>query len=38
MRRYADDWSGRGRSSAAADDKIFELVALDRFFRTWLPG
>jgi asparagine synthase (glutamine-hydrolysing) len=41
MRRHADEWLGRGRSSAAADGKIFELVALDRFMRTWFgnsPG
>jgi asparagine synthase (glutamine-hydrolysing) len=35
MRGYADDILGRGRRSAAADDQVFELVALDRFFRTW---
>jgi hypothetical protein len=35
MRRHADEWCQRRRSSAASDDQIFELVALDRFFRTW---
>jgi len=38
MRRYGDRWMERPGSSAATDDKIFELVALDRFFRTWLAG
>jgi asparagine synthase (glutamine-hydrolysing) len=36
MRQHADEWFGRTRSSAASDNGIFELVALDRFFRTWL--
>ena len=38
MRQFGDDWSQRRGSSAATDDKVFELVALDRFFRTWLAG
>ncbi len=35
MRRHADNVLGRRRRNAAAEDQIFELVALDRFFRTW---
>ena len=38
MRRHADDWHRGGRSNAASDARIFELVALDRFFRTWFAG
>lgn len=38
MRRHADEWWQRPRSSAPSDDQIFELVALDRFFRTWFAG
>ena len=35
MRRDADEWHGSRRRSAAVDDQVFALVALDRFFRTW---
>ena len=35
MRAYADAWDGRRRAGAAEDAKIFRLVALDRFLRTW---
>jgi asparagine synthase (glutamine-hydrolysing) len=35
MRRYADDWCHQPRTSAPTDDRVFQLVALDRFFRTW---
>lgn len=35
LRGLADAWIARSRPSAAADAKVFELVALDRFFRTW---
>ena len=35
MRRYADEWSRRHRPRAAQDDQVFQLVALDRFLRTW---
>ena len=38
MRSHADEWVRGGRSSAAADGRIFELVALDRFFRTWFDS
>jgi asparagine synthase (glutamine-hydrolysing) len=38
MRRHADGWVQARRSSAASDGKVFELVALDRFFRTWFGG
>jgi asparagine synthase (glutamine-hydrolysing) len=38
LRSHADAWCQRRRSSAALDDQIFDLVALDRFFKTWFAG
>ena len=35
MRRFGDAWAGRRTSSAAMDDTIFTLVAMDRFLRVW---
>jgi asparagine synthase (glutamine-hydrolysing) len=35
MQRQVDLWRRRRRPGAAAEDRIFALVALDRFFRTW---
>ena len=38
MRQHADAWARARWTSAAWDGRIFELVALDRFFRTWFAG
>ena len=38
MRQHADAWARARRTSATWDGRIFELVALDRFFRTWFAG
>ena len=38
MRQFGDAWVKAPRSSAAPDGRLFELVALDRFLRTWLDG
>ena len=35
MRGYAAGW--RERRHPAADNQVFQLVALDRFFRAWVP-
>ena len=35
MQRQVDSWRKRRRPGAATEDRIFALVALDRFFRTW---
>jgi hypothetical protein len=35
MRHYADQWWHRRRLGPALDDQVFQLVALDRFLRTW---
>jgi asparagine synthetase B (glutamine-hydrolysing) len=35
MRQHGDAWTARRTSSAAQDGRVFQLVALDRFLRTW---
>jgi asparagine synthase (glutamine-hydrolysing) len=37
VRAAADDWATKRRPRAAWDDRVFELVALDRFLRAWFP-
>jgi asparagine synthase (glutamine-hydrolysing) len=37
MRRYGEDWLRRDHAGAAADNGVFEMVALDRFLWTWFP-
>jgi hypothetical protein len=36
MRQYAQGW--RTRRHAAAENQVFQLVALDRFLRIWVPA
>ena len=38
LRAYADAWAAARRPSVAWDERVFELVALDRFLRTWFPA
>jgi asparagine synthase (glutamine-hydrolysing) len=38
MRRWAGAWSTRRRTGPADDRRVFELVALDQFLRTWFDG
>lgn len=38
MRQHADAWWQRRLSGTPADNQIFEMVALDRFFRSWFDG
>jgi hypothetical protein len=35
MRAQADAWHERHRASTTEDSRVFQLVALDRFLRTW---
>lgn len=35
LQAWADAWAARRRPIVAWDDRIFEMVALDRFLRTW---
>jgi len=35
--RFLDDWAAR-RPSPAWDDRLFQMVALERFLRVWFPA
>lgn len=38
LRTAGDRWAARRRPPASWDDRIFELVALDRFLHAWFPA